>query len=86
MGYITDTSFFTVKTQVCIINACCVLHNYMFDEQREWDITSLNEVDADLAIATKVGDDVIDDEVIRYVQVKKRPCLHGGYKCYRKRV
>lgn len=58
-----------MKTQVRIINPCCVFHNYVLDEQREWDAALLNEVDADLASATPMGDHVIDDEVIRHVQI-----------------
>lgn len=32
VGNITIGLFFDVKTQVPIINACCVLHNYVLDE------------------------------------------------------
>lgn len=62
-------SFFNLKTQVRIISACCVIHNYVLDEQREWDDLSLNEVEVDLTTATMAGNDVSDDEVIRHVQV-----------------
>lgn len=41
----------------------------MLDVQREWDMTMLNEVDADLATATSVGDEQPNYEVIRHIQV-----------------
>lgn len=62
-----------MKTQVRIINACCILHNYVLDEQREWDAPLLNEVDVELATTTTGGDDATADEVIR----QSKPLLLG---------
>lgn len=61
-------SVFNVKTQVRIINACWILHNYVLYEQREWDAQLLNEVDIELATGTTVGDKASDDKVIRHIQ------------------
>lgn len=58
---------FNVKTQVRI-NACCIHHNYVLDEQREQDAPLLNEVDVELATATTMCDDVSYDKVIKHVQ------------------
>lgn len=44
----------------------------MLDEQREWDVTMLDEVDADLATATTRGDESFGDDLIRHVQITSK--------------
>lgn len=60
-------SFFDVKTQVRIINACCIIHNFLRDEMPDDQL--LDEVDRDLENASEVEDEDVDDEHIRIVKV-----------------
>ncbi|CAM0943673.1 unnamed protein product [Alopecurus aequalis] len=60
-------SFFKIEDQIRIINACCVLHNFARDRQREMDDILLQEVDNDIANAPiEVLDDV---DLIKSVEV-----------------
>ena len=58
-----------MKKQVRIINACCVLHNFIRDKQREKDDELLNEIDAELASQLDERDDGESDRLIRSVEV-----------------
>lgn len=62
------TSFYDVKTQVRIINACCILHNFVRDEMPIDPL--LPEVDRDLAnqTITDDDDDSNDEDQIRVVR------------------
>lgn len=60
-------SFFNVKTQVRIINACCIIHNFLRDEMPEDEL--LNDVDQDLENSLELGNEDVDEEYIRAVRV-----------------
>ncbi|XP_024198698.2 protein ALP1-like [Rosa chinensis] len=62
-------SFFDVKTQVRIINACCIIHNYLRDEMPNDQL--LDDVDRDLENTPEVEDEDVDDENIRVVKVTR---------------
>ncbi|XP_047331944.1 protein ALP1-like [Impatiens glandulifera] len=53
---------------VCIINACCVLHNYIREIESELDYPLLHEVDCDLAQQSNNVFDVDYEDVITNVQ------------------
>ncbi|CAL5009792.1 unnamed protein product [Urochloa decumbens] len=60
-------SFFDIKDQIGIINACCVLHNFARDRQHHMDDLLLQEIDAELAA---MPNEPIDDaNLITSVQV-----------------
>ncbi|KAK8948599.1 hypothetical protein KSP39_PZI005248 [Platanthera zijinensis] len=50
-----QASFFNIKQQVQIINACCVLHNFLVDKRLLTDARLLEEVDADILTAHNTG-------------------------------
>ncbi|XP_047309786.1 protein ALP1-like [Impatiens glandulifera] len=61
-------SFFGTNTQVLIINAYCVLHNYICEIASELDYPLLHEVDCDLAQQSNEVFDVDYEDVIINVQ------------------
>ncbi|GFQ05650.1 hypothetical protein PHJA_002709100 [Phtheirospermum japonicum] len=64
-GILRSARFYSVKTQIKIINACCILHNFV---RREMHVDSLlDEVDKDLTGTILTEDDNFDDQQIRYV-------------------
>ena len=58
--------FYSVKTQIRIINACCILHNFIRDEMKEEDL--LIEVDLELENAS-INENEALEENITYVRV-----------------
>ncbi|XP_047331046.1 uncharacterized protein LOC124934557 [Impatiens glandulifera] len=60
--------FFGTNTQVRIINACCVLHNYIREIASELDYPLLHEVDYDLSQQSNEVFDVDYEDVITNVQ------------------
>jgi hypothetical protein len=68
--------FYSVKTQIRIINACCILHNFIRDEMEEDDL--LREVDLELENAS-INENEALEENITYVRVT--PECRGGATC-----
>ena len=58
--------FYSVKTQIRIINTCCILHNFIRDEMEEDDL--LREVDLELENAS-INENEALEENITYVRV-----------------
>ncbi|CAN1120754.1 Protein ALP1-like [Linum perenne] len=59
-GILRTAGFYDVKTQVRIINACCILHNFIRDESPNDEL--LNEVDHDLTQVSNYNFDYDSDE------------------------
>ncbi|TVU33266.1 hypothetical protein EJB05_25058, partial [Eragrostis curvula] len=62
-----EESFFGIKDQIQIINACCVLHNFARDRQHHMDDLLLTEVDSE--IADMPNEPLDEPNLIRTVQV-----------------
>ncbi|KAI3453553.1 hypothetical protein Pfo_010216 [Paulownia fortunei] len=60
------TSFYSVKTRIRIINACCILHNFVRGEIPVDPL--LDEVDQELERILRIEDDYDDEEQIRTVK------------------
>ncbi|XP_020258599.1 protein ALP1-like [Asparagus officinalis] len=60
-------SFYSVKTQIRIINACCILHNFLREEMNEDDL--LNDMDQELEDALVLEIENVDEECITTVRV-----------------
>ncbi|XP_020249197.1 uncharacterized protein LOC109826581 [Asparagus officinalis] len=60
-------SFYSVKIQIRIINACCILHNFLREEMNEDDL--LNDVDQELEDSPVLEIENVDDERITTVRV-----------------
>lgn len=41
--------------QIRIIHACCILHNFLIDRQRDMDDLLIHRVDSEISIATNEG-------------------------------
>ncbi|XP_020259582.1 protein ALP1-like [Asparagus officinalis] len=59
-------SFYSVKTQIRIINACCILHNFLREEMNEDDL--LNDVDRELEDDPVLEIKNVDEERITTVE------------------
>ncbi|XP_020258378.1 uncharacterized protein LOC109834772 [Asparagus officinalis] len=60
-------SFYSIKTQIRIINACCILHNFLREEMNEDDL--LNDVDRELEDDPVLEIENVDEDRITTVRV-----------------
>lgn len=51
--------------QIRIINACCILHNFLIGRQTEMDVSLLQQVDSEITIQSN---EVQEESMIRQVQ------------------
>lgn len=61
--------FYDVKTQVRIINTCCILYNFIRDEMLEDDL--LNDVDQELENAQVLENESVDEDNITAIKSHK---------------
>ncbi|XVF82710.1 hypothetical protein PTKIN_Ptkin16aG0070900 [Pterospermum kingtungense] len=59
--------FFDKKTQVRIINACFILHNFLREEMSEDDL--LKEVDQELENSLEDENEVRDEDIVKNIRV-----------------
>jgi DDE superfamily endonuclease len=58
-----DPSFFEKKTQIRIINACFILHNFLREESMD-ETSLINEVDEDLLNIETIDEEGVEDDYI----------------------